>query len=62
MYCIIIEIEIKLILSIFRRRKFFYLEYFNLHCEAFKFDITLYEATHSTNQSLLHTNMNYLVF
>ena len=62
MYCIIIEIEIKLILSIFRRRKFFYLEYFHLHCEALKFDITLYEATHITNQSLLHTNMNYLVF
>ena len=35
---------------------------FNLNCEAFKFDITLYEATHITNQSLLHTNMNYLVF
>ena len=62
MYCIIIEIEIKLIFSIFRRRKFFFLEYFHLLCEALKFDITLYEATHITNQSLLHTNMNYLVF
>ena len=62
MYCTIIEIEIKFIFSIFRRRNFFYFEYFNLNCEAFKFDITLYEATHITNQSLLHTNMNYLVF
>ena len=62
MYCIIIEIEIKLILSIFRRRKFFYLAFFNLNCEAFKFDITLYEATDTTRQYLLHTNINYLVF
>ena len=30
--------------SIFRHRKFFYLAFFNLNCEAFKFDITLYEA------------------
>ena len=59
MYCIIIDIEIKLILSLFRRRKFFYLEYFHLHCEALKFDITLYEATDITKQYLLHTNMNY---
>ena len=62
MYCTIIEIESKFILSIFRRRKFFYLEYFNLNCEACKFDITLNEATDITNQNLLHTNMNYLVF
>ena len=48
--------------SIFRRRKFFYLAFFNLNCEAFKFDITLYEATDTTRQYLLHTNINYLVF
>ena len=45
--------------SILRRQKFFYLAFFNLNCEAFKFDITLKVSEDIPRQYPLH---NYISF